>query len=600
MKICPISVLSLPNGMELPQMNIGKWFKNRTLSYKLFFVYIIFTTIPTTIVTIYNSQKTKAVLMKQSYLNIEENLAQIYQNIDSDFQSYVTLMNMLYTNQLLNFYLRKEYTNTDYWDMFSYIDNLLKPMMVFEPAINSIRIYSDNDTLPDDNYYFFRTKDVPDVWRKPTIQERGAISVVGSCTRNHKRYIVLSRLLNYYQFKRFDTLLVLAIDGDVLNNQIKIDRKTQSFFLVTGSGEIIISSDKKKVGSNIGTLTAQWQKIPTEHKSIPLKLGGSIKICMAKEGPLGTRLIMMENQKNLYRTAEKISVNIITVFLISSAVMLLANYLYSRWMSGRVKKTVYAATKLGNGEFDYKLTDMGKDEIGIIADAINTLNDQIQFLIAENYEKKIKIKSSELNLLQEQINPHFLYNALSVISNVAIREGSKKTMQSVQYLANFYRISLNNGKQIVSVQEEIELLKNYMLIQQLRFGDTIEIEYAVESAVLQFRTLKLLLQPIVENSIQHGRRSEETILHIIVRAVLEKDTVVYSVQDDGIGIEQSKLDRLRTALDRSEEGYGLKNVDIRVKLNYGAQYGVTIDSKKDMGTLVTIRIPCSTAAGKVS
>jgi two-component system sensor histidine kinase YesM len=579
-------------------MNIGKWFKNITLFYKLFFVYITLATIPTIIVTIYNSQKIKAVLMKQSYLHIEENLAQIYQNMDSDFQSYVTLMNMLYTNQLFNFYLRKEYTNTDYWDMFSYIDNLLKPMMVFEPAIKSIRIYSDNDTLPDDNFYFFGKNEIPDTWSRTVMTEKGAISITGSYMQNHKRYIALSRLLNYYQFKRSDALLVLAIDGDVLNNQIKIDRKTQAFFLVTGSGEIIISSDKKRVGSNISTLTDLWQKIPSEHKSIPLKIDSSVKICMAKKGPLGTRLIMMEDQKNLYRTAEKVSINIIMVFLISSAIMLFANYFYSRWMSGRVKKTVYAARKLGNGEFDYRLTDMGNDEIGIISDAINTLNDRIQFLIAENYEKKLKIKSSELNLLQEQINPHFLYNALSVISAVAIREESKKTMQSVQYLANFYRISLNNGKQIVSVREEIELLKNYMLIQQLRFGDTIEIEYDIESAALQFRTLKLILQPIVENSIQHGRRSEETILHIIVRVVLEKDTIVYSVQDDGIGIGQSKLDRLRTALDRSEEGYGLKNVDIRIKLNYGAQYGVTIDSKKGQGTFVTIRIPCRTDTSK--
>ena len=137
-------------------------------------------------------------------------------------------------------------------------------------------------------------------------------------------------------------------------------------------------------------------------------------------------------------------------------------------------KVVYAAKRMGQGEFDYRLENMGEDEIGQIGLAFNQLSDQIQELIRENYEKKIRIQTSELNLLQEQINPHFLYNALAVISALAMREGGKQTMQAVKNLSSFYRISLNKGKQVLSIQEEVELLQSYLKIQQMRFRDSVQ------------------------------------------------------------------------------------------------------------------------------
>ena len=195
-----------------------------------------------------------------------------------------------------------------------------------------------------------------------------------------------------------------------------------------------------------------------------------------------------------------------------------------------------------------------------------------------------------MNLLQEQINPHFLYNALSVISSMAIREGGKKTVQSVRYLADFYRISLNKGRQTVSVQEELDLLQNYMKIQKLRFGDAVDISYDADREILPCRTIKLILQPLVENAIHHGTRGEE-VLHISVRVGQDGNRIFYEVSDDGLGIEPEKLVQLRTELKQSQEGFGLKNVDIRVKLNYGKEYGVTINSVYGKGTCIRVEIP---------
>lgn len=313
-------------------------------------------------------------------------------------------------------------------------------------------------------------------------------------------------------------------------------------------------------------------------------------ICMVLNVGMGMKLIMTEDQKSLLGEAKAVTRRILAVFAVSSLLVFGVIYLYGRMSAVRVDKVVYAARKLGDGQFDYILRDMGGDEVGQIADAFNLLNERIQVLIQDNYEKKLMIKSSEMNLLQEQINPHFLYNALSVISSMSMRENGKRTVECLRYLADFYRISLNKGREVISVQEELDLLKNYMKIQKIRFGEDVNINYEVEEDVLERRTIKLILQPLVENAIHHGRREEEP-LNIEVKIKCREEKTVYEVSDDGLGIEPEKLVKLRSELKQSQEGFGLKNVDIRVKLHYGEAYGVKVESVPDKGTWIQVEIP---------
>lgn len=572
-------------------MNIGRWFKNIKFIYKLIIGYVIFAILPMIIVTGYNSQKTKGILLEESYRNMRQSLVQIGQNLDSSLEAYGTVMDILYTNQMFNGYLVKDYTASDYWEMFSYIDNLLSSVMLVESNIAGISIYSSNDTLPNDNYYFYREESLDKDWLQRAVSSNENPQVAGVISKGKKKYIALERLLNYYHYSEVRNTLLLKVDASFFNEQMKITNNNQEVYWVNSQGQVMASSDKESIGKGMEAITKDWKDIPVNGEGSSLDINGVTKVCTARNSLYGTRILMMVNQESLVEATRKVAQDIIIIFFISSLSMFLAIYLYSKWISGRVNKVVYAAKKLGDGEFDYLLNDMGKDEMGIIASAINTLNSEIQLLIAENYEKKLKIKSSEMNLLQEQINPHFLYNALSVISSMAMREGGKKTVMSVRYLANFYRISLNKGKQVVSVQEEVELLQNYMKIQMLRFEDTVEINYEVDRRALAFRTIKLLLQPLVENAIHHGRKDEEQVLHIWVTVSLNQDRVIYEVKDDGLGIETEKLVRLRKELKNSEEGYGLKNVDIRVKLNYGEQYGVSISSTYGEGTCVRVEIP---------
>lgn len=553
-------------------------------------VYTVFAAVPMIVLTAYNYRKTSQILKEESFQEMQQSMVTTGKSLESSFQTCGTIMDLLYTNQMLNSYLSVDYTGISYWEMFSYIDKQLHSITVLNPNIYRISFYSTNETLPQDNFYFYRKKDLPAGFEAKA-SRRGGSAVAGGVVKIQDRdYVGLVRKLNYYSSGEIENYLVMMIEAGALKEQL--DRKDQAkqMYLVDETGQVLAAADASMTAQNIGSILPDWNKIPTDGAGEKVSVNGVDRICMRREERMGMHLLLLTDQESLLAEAGAVSRRILFIFLGSSTFVFCAIWIYGKMVERRVEKVVYAARKLGDGQFDYILSDMGHDEIGQIADAFNLLNERIQILIRENYEKKLLLKSSEMNLLQEQINPHFLYNALSVISSMALREGGKKTMDSVRYLADFYRISLNKGRQIVSVQEELELLQNYMKIQKIRFGDAVEISYEINREIMPCRTIKLLLQPLVENAIHHGRREEGT-LHISVQAGQHKERIFYEVSDDGLGIAPEKLVQLRTELKQSQEGFGLKNVDIRVKLNYGEAYGVTVNSVYGKGTRIRVEIP---------
>lgn len=298
----------------------------------------------------------------------------------------------------------------------------------------------------------------------------------------------------------------------------------------------------------------------------------------------------MDSSGALLQDIRRISLRLILIILLLTCLNTFLAYLMSRNMNKKLLKIQTGMNAVGNGEFNQRIEDLGEDELGQIADGVNRLGSRLEQLIQENYQKQLTIKSSELNLLQEQINPHFLYNALAVISSLAMQEKGRRTVQSIRYLADFYRISLNKGRKVIHIREEVDLLANYMKIQLLRFSDLLEIDYDITPEIEEFYTIKLLLQPLVENAIHHARE-EEVFLSIHVRGYEAGNRICFDVEDDGMGIAPDELNRLREELQRQEEGFGLKNVDKRIKLAYGQDYGVTVFSEPGEGTRIHLEIP---------
>lgn len=557
----------------------------------MMFIYVVFAVLPMIFVTAYNYFQTSRILKEKSYQDMQQNMEMTAKSLETFFESYSTIMDILYTNQPMYTYLSIDYTELSYGEMFYYTDRqLLHSMISLFPGIYRVSFYSDNDTLPRDNYYFYQIDQLPDGFRKKADAKSGTAVAGGVVKRNKEDYAGLIRKLNYYSSGGIENYLLILIDIEELNERFLQNSGSRQVYLVEEGGQLMAASDETVVGRNIFALMPQWRELTDAEGGQVISLEDKSVICMSMDVGLGMKLIMTEDQASLLEEAEAVARRILLIFAGSSLLVFGVIFFYGKMSSLRVDKVVYAAKKLGDGQFDYILKDMGKDEIGQIADAFNLLNERIQILIQDNYEKKLMIKSSEMNLLQEQINPHFLYNALSVITSMSMRENGKRTVECLRYLADFYRISLNKGREVVTIQEELDLLKNYMKIQKIRFGEDVNISYEVDEETLEFHTIKLLLQPLVENAIHHGRR-DEGVLNIRVGVRRKGNRIVYVVVDDGLGIEPEKLVKLRTDLKQSQGGFGLKNVDIRVKLQYGENYGVNVESSLGTGTRICVEIP---------
>lgn len=554
-------------------------------------IYVIFAVLPMVFVTAYNYIQTSRILQEKSYQDMQQNMETAGKSLETFFESYSTIMDLLYTNQTMYNYLGIDYTELSYGEMFYYTDRqLLHNTLSLFPSIHRIRFYSDNDTLPRDNYYFYQLDQLPGGFQEKASKKAGSAVAGGIVKEGGKKYAGLIRKMNYYSSGGIENYLVILVDTQELSERLLQNSGSRQTYLIEAGGQILAASDVKAEGRRLSGFIPEWRRIADCGGSYTLEQADGPVICMSLDVGMGMKLVMTEDQKSLLKEAEAVTRRIRTVFAVSSLLVFGAIYLYGRMSAARVDKVVYAAKRLGEGQFDYILRDMGGDEIGQIAGAFNLLNERIQILIQDNYEKKLMIKSSEMNLLQEQINPHFLYNALSVISSMSMRENGKRTVECLRYLADFYRISLNKGREVISIEQELDLLQNYMKIQKIRFGEDVVIRYEADEDVLQCRTIKLILQPLVENAIHHGRREEE-VLTVGVSVRRREERVIYEVCDDGLGIEPEKLVQLRTELKQSQEGYGLKNVDIRVKLRYGEGYGVSIMSIPDKGTCVRVEIP---------
>ena len=283
--------------------------------------------------------------------------------------------------------------------------------------------------------------------------------------------------------------------------------------------------------------------------------------------------------------------NVILFALLAVIMSVVFSAVISILITRRIKELTKSVEKMKDGVFGERIEDGGRDEIGILAEVFSDMSFMVKHLIKDIYEKELIRKAAELNLLQEQINPHFLYNVLSSISSMAMRSGNAEIMDMVEHLALFYRISLNKGKNILSVREEVNLLENYLQLQKVRFGEAIQVDYDLDEELMDCRIIKLILQPLVENAIHHAMKDETAILHIGITLRREQDHMLFIITDDGVGMEAETVEEINTEIRNAVRGFGLKNVSIRIQLQYGQAYGVKVYSKEGEGTQIYIKLP---------
>ena len=547
--------------------------KSAGVQYKLIFYYALFALLPMFLIAVFTYGNTKKIQLERLYEELSYQMEHTIKNLDEKANNYYAASNMFYMDNTLQSYLTADYSQRGYEDLYSYVDDLFSNVKIFNPDITKISVYTSNRTLPQDEYYFYLLdpENLPD-WYQTT--GNGGVMHMQN-TGNGT--ISFTRKLNFYESGQYQIFVYMEITEDYLNQMLGLGDEEITMVLLNDAGEIQASNHPELIGKNMASINLEKQ------------------IFMKNNTAYCGQLQMFTDSRRYDKEAGLAASRNFLVFFVSAVLALAAIYLYSRSFRNKVDKVRQGARSIGEGKLDYRIflpeNGRGRDELDEIADSVNQMGEKIHTLIEESYKKELDRKISELNLLQEQINPHFLYNALSSISVLAMGNGDKAASRAILYLSDFYRITLSKGKQDITIREELNLLESYLKIQRMRFGDSIEVEYELDESLLDVHVVKLTLQPIVENAIHHGRDDDSEVFHILIRLFEEQEKTVFEVIDDGCGMDPEKLMELQNSMNHSEGGYGLRNVNIRIKLQYGPQYGVYIESERGFGTKIRIEFP---------
>jgi len=294
---------------------------------------------------------------------------------------------------------------------------------------------------------------------------------------------------------------------------------------------------------------------------------------------------------------------ILSIILILSAVgfSVVAAWSLSRSIYTPIKKLHDVTTTITKNDLQALMTSDNVDEITELGMSFNIMIGKIKELLDSKIKEQENLKKAELRALQAQINPHFLYNTLDTIIWMAESKKTDQVVEIVSALSSFFRISLSKGMDWITIGEEVERIRSYLTIQKMRYQDILDFNIEVDKDVTENTILKLILQPLVENALYHGIKNKRQGGMISVRAKRKgEDEILLEVEDDGIGFTPEKLAQLRADLNddsgdiKLESGFGIGNVNNRIRLYYGKSYGVSIRSEYNSGTCVTLIIPAKT------
>ncbi|MGO4182110.1 sensor histidine kinase [Paenibacillus sp. TAF43_2] len=572
-------------------------FNNLRLREKLFVMFLLGAIIPLVFFVLYSYQTIKSELSDQMYTNSVASVAQINSNLENKLDTYTKLSANLYLNNSLRAYLTNNYTEEPslFVDAYQYINNTFSNMLTTNPDIHSMSIYINNDSLPADGIYIKR---MDDAFKRSTtyrslLNSYGNVRFVATPpVVDQPSMFTLTRMLNISNLDNaYGILTINILESDIFRLMEK-ETSEKTILIVNDSGLIMSAKDKNMLNRPLNQFVKE--KFPSAREGrFDSSFNGEKMLVVYNTTKFGWKSISLVPYSSFLTKANKTAKRILIFALISFGLMTLFIYATARQFTKRVDYLVGMIRRIEREEFDlFDMRPLGRDEIGQIGNVLRKMAQRLSNLISDVYKKEIDKREAEMNVLQAQINPHFLYNTLASISSLAIRNSDQRMNKMVTDLAKFYRISLNKGKNKLSIHEEIQLTRYYVAIQQVRFGELIRVLYQIEESVLPCPIVKLTLQPFVENAMNHAIWDDTLGINIMIKAYRDGHDIILKVIDDGMGMHMRghSGEELPVSSDNLS-GYGIRNVDNRIKLLYGESYGVSIYSRLGIGTTVTIRIP---------
>lgn len=584
--------------------NISKSIVNNLkIRTKLLIVYFIIVAVTVLTVGIYFTTNMSDVVVENSKKDARANSNQIKQRLTETLRLATSTSDMIYQDEKLHEIVTTKYTsygeNVKVYNEYPILSNYLK----YYSDLSNIRLYVDNDTILDNSNIVKVTDEVKNSsWYKKARADKGVITWL-------YRYDEISKGYSLSLIRDISS----GIDGHI--GVLVISIQTSKFrkliseqpypITILIDGTVVVSGEYEE-GSKVIVVYNQdevdYYNSKKEEVSTGKNYAISDKFKVDKSFNNIFEVIVSVPIYKIMAESRDVVDKGIAIILITIIISLIIIIYFSKEFSNRFGILNKEMSKVVEGNFEIKEKIDGKDEIAELYKNLYTMVDSIKNLINEVYVKEIeqkklvvKQKDAEFKMLASQINPHFLYNTLETIRMKAFCNGDREIADIVKKLGKIMRRNLEVTNEIVTLKSELDMIKNYLEIQSLRFKGKVEYDFKLEVNPEEYLILPLLLQPIVENAFIHGLESSTKMGKIEISIYDEVGYLIVEISDNGVGITKEKLDyingKLNNYQDKNKRSIGISNVNERIKMFYGDEYGLYILSTVETGTKVIILLP---------
>lgn len=579
-----------------------QWIKNLPIAVKLIVISFILIAVPLGIASYLTYTSYSASIQKNTGKYQMDVVKELTANIDT-YMNELNLLTLLpYQSQQILKYLEaggRSDANLSFNERVTIEDFTKRVFANGRVDISGLTLYRVSGGTytamleEQANYSLKRVEDEP--WYEK-VSKTGKIVYIGTFNKNaldtNNQVYSFARKIRSVDTGKVLGYLVLDVDKNMIRNKIEaISNDKKNIMIVDNEGSMIYKSMEYGVDSD---------------KLLPYKGAGTVVYKQNNDTELlsyytspftGWTMIEMVPLATLLQDTVYVRNYII---LIGAVCLLLAFIIFTIFalrITNPISELRNLMKKVVVGDLHVSIPISSRDEIGQLSQSFNIMVSKLSDLGYRLYESEIREKNAQISALQSQINPHFLYNTLGSISMYAEIQGNREVVKMTNNLSKLLRYSINSHKSQVPLNMELEHVKGYMAIQQIRFEDKIQFHVNIEPELLSYSVIRFILQPIIENSIVHGIDKGNGYGNIILTGKKQDDHMLITIQDDGAGMSAVQLQHL---LDKkfdfasSEEGtggHGLMNVHRRIALRYGNQYGIKIESSLKQGTIIFLTLP---------
>lgn len=568
--------------MQNKMKKLLHWVNGIKLRYKLAIIYSMFCFLPVMLLFWLSFLQMRSIIGDKEKMNLQSYLQQSVSSMDRTLDGYNSLSDYIAFDRTLAEVFSMEYGTPyeQYEQLIQKVDPILRSSSYFHGGMQRITIYTDNGMVKHDTTVAPVSEIEETDWYQKTLEHPGLNWFVNY----QEKTLFSARKLSFSGVREGVNILYMDVDYQKL---------------FTPYAETLISECGLYITDQEGKLVFEESRFSGKNQSYDLTYsefleqrnrGSTDYTILCEESNTTGWTVWLYQPVGLAGEAMRpIGVMAGVTILICIFAAVLAYFITSGMVSGRIERLTCLMQEVQEGSMDMQVGSDDRDEIGMLYRGFGSMMKRIRTLINEVYLGKITQKEAELKALQAQINPHFLYNTLSLINWKALAAGEEDISRMTLAMSTFYRTALNRGRNVLQVEAELSNTRAYLEIQSMLHDGDFDYEIEVQPEILQCESLNLILQPLVENAIHHGiEEKTDGRGKISVRGWKEDNCVWFMVEDNGVGMEQKVADKILTM---ESKGYGVRNVDERIRLCYGEKYAMKVESVVGKGTKMTIHFP---------